>query len=58
MYAIALLLRRAYPHVDPLQVSDAELRQWVVQLDGFADDTSGGVPELLDGIRAEWVELK
>ncbi len=57
-YPIALMLRRAHPEVDPLQVPDAELRQWVARLDGFADDVDGGVPELLDGIRAEWVELK
>ena len=57
VYAIALMLRRVYPRVDPLRASDGDLRRWVIALDGFADNPAGGAPELLDDIRAEWIEL-
>jgi len=56
-YPIALLLWRARPTEDPLGVSLECLRDWVVQLDGFADDRDALPVDCLEQILSEWVEL-
>lgn len=57
-YPIALLLNEAHPEVDPTGVPHLVLREWVVDLDGFADDRSALPKEWLERIQMEWVELK
>lgn len=57
-YAIALLLKRAHPDVEPVSIGAQSLRRWVTSLQGFADDPDGGYAEILDAIQAEWVELE
>jgi FeS assembly protein IscX len=57
-YPIALMLNRAYPTVDPTTVETKVLRDWVIQLDGFADDVDVAPLEWLEQIQVEWVELK
>jgi len=57
-YPIALLLRRARPDADPLGVSLETLRDWIVQLDGFADDRETLPVDCLEQIQTEWVELR
>lgn len=56
-YPIALILRRARPDADPLAVPLERLRDWVVQLDGFADDRDSLPVDCLEQIQLEWVEL-
>lgn len=56
-YPIALILRRARPDENPLDVPLERLRDWVVQLDGFADDRDTLPMDCLEQIQLEWVEL-
>ncbi len=55
-YAIALALKRAHPAIDPLDVDWTTLRQWVIDLPGFADDQSVTAQYLLENIQREWYE--
>ena len=55
-YAIALALYRLHPDVDPLSVDGPTLRQWVIELPGFADDPSVTAAYLLENIQREWYE--
>lgn len=56
-YGIALLLRKAYPEVDPAEVDPRQLAGWARALDGFCDTPEGGYLEALEAIQAEWIEL-
>ena len=57
-YPIALMLQRAYPGVDPAGLALEKLREWVVALDGFADDPQLMSVEILEQIQAEWLEVE
>jgi len=58
-YPIALTLNATHPDVtDPSTVALWTLKDWIVTLDGFADESDAAVVEWLERIQAEWVELK
>ena len=57
-YPIALMLRRAHPGVDPAGLALETLREWVLLLDGFADDPRLMSVEILEQIQAEWLEVE
>ena len=56
-YAIALVLNTAHPVQDPTEIDFHVLRDWVIRLEGFADDPALMRVEWLEQIQAEWVEL-
>jgi FeS assembly protein IscX len=56
-YPIALLLKEAHPDADPAVVDLNELQNWVMRLEGFADDGGAVQREWLEHIQVEWVEL-
>ncbi len=56
-YPIALLLKAAYPEVDPTAVEHRTLHGWVINLEGFADDPKVMRVDWLEQIQVEWVEL-
>jgi FeS assembly protein IscX len=58
VYPIALLLNRSFPNIDPMSVEFDQLRDWVAQLDGFADDKTAKPFEWLEHIQVEWIEIK
>jgi FeS assembly protein IscX len=57
-YPIALLLEASHPEADPSTVAHGMLREWVIDLEGFADDREAIPMEWLERIQLEWVEMK
>ena len=53
---IAERLVEAHPDVDPLGVRFTDLRRWVTELDGFADDPMASSEGKLERIQMAWVE--
>jgi FeS assembly protein IscX len=55
-YAIAVMLKRAHPRIDPLGVELETLHQWIIELPEFSDDKSVQATYLLEAIQTEWYE--
>jgi len=53
---IALALMEAHPDTDPLTVRFTDLRLWVTQLPGFADDPAKSNEGKLEAIQMAWHE--
>ena len=53
---IAIALAEKHPGVDPAAVRFTELRQWVLDLDGFDDDPNRSGEKILEAIQATWIE--
>ncbi|MGC9970871.1 MAG: Fe-S cluster assembly protein IscX [Bryobacteraceae bacterium] len=53
---IALALLAKYPHQDPLRIRFTDLRNWVTQLEGFADDPTASSEGALESIQMAWWE--
>jgi FeS assembly protein IscX len=57
-YPIALVLKAAHPDTDPTEIDHRILHEWVIRLEGFADDPKVMRVEWLERIQTEWVELE
>ena len=55
---IAIELDEAHPDVDPRYISFVELRQWIMELDGFDDDPNHSGEKILEAIQMAWIEEK
>lgn len=55
-FDIAAALYDKYPEVDPLTVRFTQLRQWVLELDGFSDLPERSGEKILEAIQAAWIE--
>ncbi|CAM3041675.1 MULTISPECIES: Fe-S cluster assembly protein IscX [Cupriavidus] len=55
-YAIAEALYDKFPEVDPAGVRFTDLRRWVLELDGFADDPARSGEKILEAIQQAWIE--
>ncbi|MCO4860215.1 Fe-S cluster assembly protein IscX [Cupriavidus sp. WGlv3] len=55
-YAIAEALYDKFPDVDPSGVRFTDLRRWVLELDGFADDPARSGEKILEAIQQAWIE--
>lgn len=53
---IALALMERYPDTDPLTVRFTDLRRWVVDLAGFADNPTASSEAKLEAIQMAWYE--
>ncbi len=53
---IALALAEKFPHTDPRQVNFVDLRDWVLALEGFADDPKRSGEKILEAIQTAWIE--
>ena len=53
---IAIALAEKYPDVDPKSVRFTDLYQWVLGLEGFADDPKRCGEKILEGIQMAWIE--
>ena len=53
---IAIALREKYPALDPLTVRFTDLREKVLQLDGFDDDPKLSNEPKLEAIQMAWHE--
>ena len=53
---IAIALAAAHPDVDPRSVLFTNLRQWVLDLPGFADDPKHCGEKILEAIQMTWLD--
>ncbi len=53
---IGIQLQEKFPEVDPLTVRFTDLRQYVIDLDGFADDPAKSNESRLEAIQMAWHE--
>jgi FeS assembly protein IscX len=53
---IAIELADTHPDVDPLTVRFTDLRDWVMQLDGFDDDPEHSSEKILEAIQMAWLD--
>lgn len=53
---IAIELTETKPDVDPRYVNFVDLRNWVMELDGFDDDPNRCGEKILEAIQAAWIE--
>lgn len=52
---IAIELSEKYPDVDPTTVRFTDLHNWVLELDGFADDPKRSGEKVLEAIQQAWI---
>jgi FeS assembly protein IscX len=55
---IAIALDEAHPDVDPTRVNFVELRNWIMELDGFDDDPDRSGERILEAVQMAWIEEK
>jgi len=55
-YDIAAALFDKFPDVDPVTVRFTQLRQWVLELDGFSDLPERSGEKILEAIQQAWIE--
>jgi FeS assembly protein IscX len=55
---IAIELDETYPDVDPKAVNFVDLRQWIMDLDGFDDDPEHSGERILEAVQLAWMEEK
>ena len=53
---IAIALAEAHPDVDPKSVNFLDLRRWVLELSGFADDPKHSGEKILEAIQMAWID--
>lgn len=53
---IGIALSDKFPDVDPLQIRFVDLRQRVLELDGFADDAHASNEPKLEAIQMAWYD--
>jgi FeS assembly protein IscX len=53
---IAIALADKMPDVDPKGVRFTDLRQWVLDLEGFSDDPDRSGEKILEAIQMAWID--
>ena len=53
---IAIALAEKFPDQDPRAVRFTDLYEWVIGLEGFADDPKRCGEKILEAIQATWIE--
>ncbi|MCP3867468.1 MAG: Fe-S cluster assembly protein IscX [Gammaproteobacteria bacterium] len=53
---IAIELDEVHPDVDPTRVNFVDLRNWVLELPEFNDDSSRSGEKILEAIQLAWIE--
>ena len=53
---IAIALTAAHPDIDPRTVRFTDLYQWVLELEGFADDPAHSGEKILEAIQMAWID--
>ena len=53
---IAVALADKFPDVDPKTVRFTDLRQWVMELDGFSDEPNRSGEKILEAIQMTWID--
>ena len=52
---IAIALAERHPDVDPMTVRFTDLHNWVLELEGFADDPKRSGERILEAIQQAWI---
>ena len=52
---LAIQLAEKHPAVDPTTVRFTDLHNWVLELDGFADDPKRSGEKILEAIQQAWI---
>lgn len=52
---IAIELAEQHPDVDPVTVRFTDLHNWVLELEGFADDPKRSGERILEAIQQAWI---
>ncbi|HLE67327.1 MAG TPA: Fe-S cluster assembly protein IscX [Burkholderiales bacterium] len=53
---IAIALAERFPDQDPKTVNFVDLRDWILQLPGFADDPRHCGEKILEAVQLAWIE--
>jgi FeS assembly protein IscX len=53
---IAIALAEKFPDTDPKTIRFTDLRQWVLELPGFADDPDHSGEKILEAIQMAWID--
>ena len=53
---IAIALDEAHPDADPLHVNFVDLRDWILALEEFEDETEHCGERILEAVQAAWIE--
>ncbi|TFW17375.1 Fe-S cluster assembly protein IscX [Massilia arenosa] len=53
---LAEALHDKYPEVNPSQIGFVQLHNWVLELDGFDDDSKRGGERVLEAIQQAWID--
>jgi FeS assembly protein IscX len=56
IHEIAIALSEQHPDVDPRAILFTDLRRWVLELPGFADDPKHSGEKILEAIQMAWIE--
>ena len=55
---IAIALNDKYPNVDPIHINFVDLRQMVMNLEGFKGEAHKSGEKILEAIQMLWIEEK
>jgi FeS assembly protein IscX len=53
---IAIALAERFPDSDPKTIRFTDLRRWVLELPGFADDPNHSGEKILEAIQMAWID--
>lgn len=53
---IAIALSEKFPDADPTKINFVDLRNWVLELEGFNDDPKRSGEKVLEAIQGAWIE--
>jgi FeS assembly protein IscX len=53
---IAIALAERFPDTDPKTIRFTDLRRWVLELPGFADDPNHSGEKILEAIQMAWID--
>ena len=53
---IAIALAETHQDIDPKSIRFTDLRRWVLELEGFADDPGRSGEKILEAIQMAWIE--
>ncbi|NBI50624.1 Fe-S cluster assembly protein IscX [Burkholderia sp. ISTR5] len=53
---IAIALADKFPDLDPTSIRFTDLRQWVLELDGFDDEPERSGEKILEAIQLHWID--
>lgn len=55
-FEIALALEEYHPEIDILSIRFTDLRQWILDLPGFADDPDHCNEKILEAVQMAWLD--